>query len=789
MNKRILLAGVSAVALSFAVAAPSKAQIVEPVPEPEPIYGAWAEVNGPSGGTVENNGTELAPTLDPGQVRPNEITDSFNGTQGIAHVQQNEGSANSINAAGAVQVSINQTTPAMSGAFVNSRVEENYAVQLDGTRTNDITNSFVDSQGVFTVQQNNGDQNEIGSAEAIQANQNSLGDASTTAEVRTAAFNNATDQRGGVRSNDITDSFRNGSSGVFTVQQNNGDHNAMGSATAVYGATGGQGDVEQGVSVQGSASSNEGLDGPMTSVNTVAPNVRTNTIDPSFDSASGIVTVQQNNGNANAIGAGTGVAGNIGGQNLPGPGSDDNVFQSVEAEGEVVMDGEGPAVVDVVTDIFSAHSRDNSIEGGSFDGYQGIATVQQNNGDQNAISAATAVNYNKDLAQTQVQNDVPGQFVAVGGNIRNARAVDDDTTNLFGLTVQGGRSNQVDSSFNNGAAGISSVQQNNGNLNLIGVGTGVHVNLGNTASSLNGDDTVGLQVVVAGGSAEDGDAIHLGGPVTTDTIEPVHRDNRLTNAFDGYQGIANVQQNNGDANVMSAAVGVVASIDSSDKFDDIDEESMALSDSNSVVGNESTEIPGEFFSGANRRNVINPSFNGAKGIATVQQNNGNNNVIASATAVVANVGPVGDGGDLAAGGVRNAAIGGGATVDNLAIGHPFADRKNSISESFQGAQGIMTVQQNNGDNNAIGATTAVAADVDTGGTGFGPAVSTASLEAQVSGNETVTFAPAEQPGLINTVNSGAFNGAVGVMTVQQNNGGNNVMQSAIAMSANLTTPR
>jgi len=785
MNKRILLAGVSAVALSVAMAAPSKAQIVDPEPEPEAIYGAWAEVNGPSGGTVENNGTELAPTLDPGQVRPNEITDSFNGTQGIAHVQQNEGSANSINAAGAVQASINQTTPAASGAIVSSRVEDNYALQLDGTRTNDITNSFVDSDGVFTVQQNNGDQNEIGSAEAIQANQNSVGDVSTTTEVVSQVVNNATEQHGGVRSNDITDSFRNGASGVFTVQQNNGDHNAISAGTAVYGANGGQGDVAQEVLGGGDVVSNAGIDGPMISSNDVAPNVRANTIDPSFDGASGIATVQQNNGNANAMAAGTAVAGNVGGQDVDGQ---DDVTQRVGIENEV-SGGLGESfTVDVVTDIFSAHSRDNSIEGGSFDGYQGIATVQQNNGDANAIGAGTAVNYNKDLAQTQVQNDVPEQVIGSGGDVSGASAIDDDTTNLFGLTVQGGRSNQVDGSFNNGAAGISSVQQNNGNLNIIGAGTGVHVNIGNAASSLNGSDTIGIQGVFAGGDVEEGDMVHLGGPVTTDTIEPVHRDNRLTNAFDGYQGIANVQQNNGDGNSINAAVGVVASIDSSDKFDETGEVSVA-STRGQVLGNESTERPEEFFSGANRRNTINPSFNGAKGIAAVQQNNGNNNVMASATAVIANVGPVGDGGDLAAGGVDNDADGEGIVEGNFAEGHRFADRKNSIGASFQGAQGIMTVQQNNGDNNVMGATTAVAADVDTGGTGFGPAMSTASLNAEVSGNETVTFAPAEQPGLINTVNSGAFNGAVGVMTVQQNNGGNNVMQSAIAMSANLTTPR
>ena len=71
----------------------------------------------------------------------------------------------------------------------------------------------------------------------------------------------------------------------------------------------------------------------------------------------------------------------------------------------------------------------------------------------------------------------------------------------------------------------------------------------------------------------------------------------------------------------------------------------------------------------------------------------------------------------------------------------------------------MTVQQNNGDNNVMGASTAVAADIDTGTSGFGPAASSASLSATVTNNTTVTFAPAGNPGLLNTINNGAFNDA------------------------------
>jgi len=128
MNKGLWLTGASALAMSVSMASVTKAQAADVV---MPENGAYASINYSEpdgegggnpppkpellGGSVYNNGTSGAPTLDPGQVRPNEITDSFNGADGVGHVQQNEGSANSINAAAAVQASINQLTPAGSG--------------------------------------------------------------------------------------------------------------------------------------------------------------------------------------------------------------------------------------------------------------------------------------------------------------------------------------------------------------------------------------------------------------------------------------------------------------------------------------------------------------------------------------------------------------------------------------------------------------------------------------------------------------------------------------------------
>jgi len=805
MNKRILLTGASAMAMAMTMAAPSVVQ----AQSVEDVNGAWATINyvdidGENGGgvpsvgeqinagSVYDNGTWQDPTLDPGQVRPNEIVDSFNGTQGIGHIQQNEGSANSINAAAAVQAAINQTTPAASGAFVGSSVYDNFSVQLDGTRTNDVTNSFLGAQGVFTVQQNNGDQNEIGSAEAVQADQNSIGDVGTFATVVSETYYNGTDQYGGTRENNIMDSFRDGAAGVFTVQQNNGDANAIGAATSVYGANGGYGDVDQEILIQGASVGNFGDEegGPddvsLSSSNEEAPSVRSNMIDPSFDGASGIVTVQQNNGNANAMSAATAVAGNVGGQAVDG---NDDVEQDVIVNGYV--DGEGSPVTDYVADWEVEHSRNNAIYTDSFDGFSGIATVQQNNGDHNVLGAATAVNYNAGLTAPQLQNDVD-QAVVVDNIVTDGEAFDIDTGNFFGfIEPKGLRHNHIDSSFDS-ASGIANVQQNNGNLNAMGIGNAVQANIdtvANGADNLNGEDDVETQLATSLGEVESNWALHQGGAITSDTILPAHRKNSVTFSFERFEGIANVQQNNGDNNAIGATNAVAAVINSTDKIDNVGDSRGSSAYTGGFVGGNYATEQAEFSrsSGSNRLNNIDRSFNPAEGIITVQQNNGNNNAMNSANAVVANIGPVGNNGDQEAGSVYNYADGEGQVVENDAEGHWFADRKNTISESFQGAQGIMTVQQNNGDNNVMGASTAVAADVDTGGTGFGPAMSSASLNASVSGNTTIVYAPVEDPGLVNTINSGAFNQAAGIMTVQQNNGSNNVIQSAIAVSANLTT--
>ncbi|NQV20362.1 MAG: hypothetical protein HQ511_02985 [Rhodospirillales bacterium] len=109
------------------------------------------------------------------------------------------------------------------------------------------------------------------------------------------------------------------------------------------------------------------------------------------------------------------------------------------------------------------------------------------------------------------------------------------------------------------------------------------------------------------------------------------------------------------------------------------------------------------------------------------------------------------------------------------------NRFSIIEEAMNGTQGVMTLQQNNGDNNVMGASTDVVATTEL--PGFGPAASTSSLSATVSGNTATWDVDGGSSTLSNTVLD-AFTGAAGVMTVQQNNGNNNAMGSAVTVVAN-----
>ncbi len=396
MNKRVVIASISAAALMLGAAGPAWAQ------------GAFADVNG--SGVTSNDFFDVG---DPGQVRPNNTVGSYNSASGIAQVQQNQGSANAMSIATAVQVGVNVGGPATASATVNSNVGSNTTDQTNGTRTNDVTNSFDDFSGIASVQQNTGDHNEMGIANAVQASITGATSSTATATANSAVDGNEAFQSAGTRDNDITDSF-DGASGVANVQQNNGSQNAISAVNAVQATLTGSGSadafaiVDSDVNEDNSTSQTNGS--------------RSNDIIDSFDPFAGIVTVQQNNGDQNAIGVANAVQASIGGS---GPSTSD-----AQVDLDVVYN----------TASQTNGTRDNDITR-SFNGASGVATVQQNNGDQNAIGAANAI-------QAGIDNDGP---------VTSTASVLGATSENASVQLGGGRSNDITDSFNS-FAGVATVQ-------------------------------------------------------------------------------------------------------------------------------------------------------------------------------------------------------------------------------------------------------------------------------------------------------------------------------------------
>jgi len=260
----------------------------------------------------------------------------------------------------------------------------------------------------------------------------------------------------------------------------------------------------------------------------------------------------------------------------------------------------------------------------------------------------------------------------------------------------------------------------------------------------------------------------------------VSRTNVIDESFNGAQGVATVQQNNGDANVMSAATGAVVNkgnelaASAGDSIQEPYTVGVPL-----IVGSADVRVDGD----GTRLNMMDPSFEGFSGIATVQQNNGSNNVMAAATAVKADVGTDGEAdADLEGAGQNAVNLEASAAALAVEIGGEggMYDRSNVIgNDSFDDAEGVMTVQQNNGDNNALGSATAVVANIES--------EDDTDLVLSGAGNQGAVAGVLAEDGdghRNNTVEY-SFDRSSGISTTQQNNGNNNVMQAATAVVANI----
>ncbi len=698
--------------------------------------------------------------------RDNLISDeAFEGAAGLTSVQQNNGDINALainNAVvGAVGLSFNATGTVVQSITSADLLALNAAFDINilsgGDRENLIDSmAFAGSAGVVNAQQNNGNINAMTINNAIVGVSGlaAIGAGSVDQSVSSSAahvFEAGIDISlllGDTDTNTITGSAFSGSDGVATVQQNNGDLNSITANTAVLGAAGfalsAVGEVDQVVSSDTLHLLDATVDLEFLTLGT---EVATNTIDGgAFSGSNGIATVQQNNGNLNAIGANSAVVGLAGGVLLQAAGLP--VDQTITSDADII------ATLDADIDILiSGETRTNLVGGTAFSGSAGIANVQQNNGNLNAMQINNAVLGSADgllLGPTGTVTQTIGSAGTVAGNL---------TFDLNLISAGGTRTNTIGGgAFTGpGTGGIATVQQNNGDVNVMTANNAIVGSTGFLSDAAQEITFVETVVSFALVSAAD--------DVRTNRVEP--------GAFDGFAGVVDVQQNNGDANVMIEDVAVLAYVGNGPE--NVDQTIDAASGTNQV--SDLTVLSDNSL----RLNDLTSAFVGYSGVATIQQNNGDGNVLAAATALV------GDADDEETLTVDQTISLDGVppTLSGLTFGSaatPDGARTNLlVGGAFDDASGIVTAQQNNGGGNFIFSGTAVF--------GSGPGATannvTQSVDMSVDIEDIITFVDTESPRL-NTITD-SFDSYTGTLTVQQNNGDGNAMFSAIAVSADVRT--
>ncbi|MEQ9814806.1 MAG: hypothetical protein RLO50_18660, partial [Azospirillaceae bacterium] len=247
-------------------------------------------------------------------------------------------------------------------------------------------------------------------------------------------------------------------------------------------------------------------------------------------------------------------------------------------------------------------------------------------------------------------------------------------------------------------------------------------------------------------------------------------------------GLAAIQQNHGDGNVLGSSIAVFAATGAEDIDgpSTMDTTTIGEVTNNDLRGGLVSPPAGDF--GADRDNqILDDSFEDFGGVASVQQNNGNANVLGTSIAINASLDP-GQGPVDGALTVNTSAEG---TVDNNEVYEsPQATRDNEIDSSFDNDfSGVASTTQNNGDANVLNTSTSVAVHEENGGPGFGPVVSETTLAGTVSNNQVTMVGHSSGPSHSNTI-SGSFDSASGVSSTIQNNGSANVVQSSISVTVN-----
>ena len=501
-------------------------------------------------------------TIDPASLRVNTIDGGYGDNfTGISHDQQNNGTSNALGIASNVVIStagpgsggdvsqqlwlFGQTT---GGTYLNN----NGANLQANNRTNTIEDSFNGASGVVDVQQNNGDGNVLGIGDVVSANigpnlfnQNGENHDDSRQRVQLDAFvlGLTTEERnilsGGniftERTNTVSGSFSD-FVGMASVQQNNGNGNVVQAGNSIVADLGTETDVGASEDAAQSLLANAFVSGNSGYAESQSgapdPYDRTNTVASSFDGAGGIVNVQQNNGDNNAMNVGNAVRAHF----LTADDIDDATDVVVSAVGTVTNNNLTISPTD------REQNRLNTIGDGSFSDGTGLFAVQQNNGNNNALNAATGI-----VATLFTTDQINGDDATV-----NAASTATVTNNVANETANVDRVNTIDESFND-TAGVATVQQNNGDNNVINASKAIAAGISDNPDfvGFNGnivDDTT-ITAVVSGNTS-----------IIAPTNVPPGYQNTLSGSFSGFSGVKTVQQNNGSNNAIQSSIAVVANV-------------------------------------------------------------------------------------------------------------------------------------------------------------------------------------------------------------------------------------
>jgi hypothetical protein len=431
-----------------------------------------------------------------------------------------------------------------------------------------------------------------------------------------------------------------------------------------------------------------------------------NQIDGSFNSASGISQVQQNNGANNVMQQGVttlsnGFSSNYASSSASSRADIDHPFSATSGlliprytytyytytpdnEADTSAAGTGDEAGDnddytphTVTVYALVYSRSTNDLTSSFNGAAGENNAQQNNGNNNAMQQGDTILSANGAGDTD--SSARSRASVWGGENMNFLAAFD---------------NNMNNSFNS-AAGISNAQQNNGSNNAMQQ----DVNLAAVSNAVANEyyyweseyESVDLGNVASNHASVGGNS---------DFTFASYETNTLTNSFDSASGINNAQQNNGSNNVMQQSVSEASVTGAQEPggyyLGDSDASLNVFGgsfDSGAVLSSTSVEALSSL------DNSLNGSFTGAKGVNNVEQNNGANNVMQQSVAITSTSSSV-------TGNFSNVRAVSMSDLDGAVSGNSsfvaFSSNTNTITNgSFNSAKGITNVQQNNGANNVI----------------------------------------------------------------------------------------